>query len=129
MQYLDYLLKPIDYMYYRIAKIYFKRDGKSDITALLSVSLFPTLMLLSIVMIIIKKLYGPSFITEHKTILSVISITLQFILLFLFYVRYKKIKDTLIIRWEREKEPDKTIKGVLVVFALLLPFILLFVDL
>ena len=128
MKNLKFLLNPIDYMYYRIAKAYFKWDGKSAITALLSVSLFPVLLLLSLALVIIGHIYGRPYILEHKTILSIMTISLQFILLLVFYLRYKKIGETLKIRWAKEQEPHKTIKGVIVVFALLLPFIIIITD-
>ena len=128
MKFLHYLLNAIDYMYFRVAKVYFKSDGNSAITALLSISLFLTLIILSPVLVIISNTYGQDFIITHKVILSVIAVLLQFTFLFLVSYRYKKVGESLKIKWASEREPAKSIKGVLVVFALLMPFIIIIVD-
>lgn len=128
MKYIKYMLKAIDYMYFRIAKAYFKEDDKGASTALLGISLFQVLLVLSPVLVLIRNLCGASFIIANKTVLSVATITLQLVALCISYLRYKKIGESLNSKWANEKEPDKTIHGVLVVLALILPFALIILD-
>jgi hypothetical protein len=128
MKMLKYLLNAIDYMYFRIAKTYFKEDGKGASTALLGISLFLAALILAPILVIIGNLYGDFFILANKTVLSIVAISLQVVFLCISYFRYKKIGEILNSKWADEKEPDKTTHGVLVVIALLFPFILIVLD-
>lgn len=125
---MKYLLNAIDYMYFRIAKAYFKEDGKEASTALLGVSLFIVLFVLSPVLVIFRNLFGEAFIIENKYILAVATIIFQIVILGVSYLRYRKIGEKLILKWANEKEPGKTFHGVLVVLALLFPFVLMIID-
>jgi hypothetical protein len=65
MKMLKYLLNAIDYMYFRIAKTYFKEDGKGASTALLGISLFLAALILAPILVIIGNLYGDFFIKQY----------------------------------------------------------------
>jgi hypothetical protein len=125
MKRLNLLLTPFDYMYYRISKVYKKRDGEIDITALLGISLFLCLLIFVPTLIILQNNYGLDFLRYNKSTILTIFIPLQILLLIMVYIRYKKIDNKLVEKWKNEKEPNKSLKGLLVIIALLLPIIIL----
>jgi hypothetical protein len=122
MKYTKNLLNAIDYMFYRIEKVYFKKEGEGTFSACMVISLFFMFLILSPSLIILNK----EFIKANKTLLMILTIAIQLTFLFITYTRYNKIGDSLKSKWDNEKEPNKTNHGILIVFILLFPIILLF---
>jgi hypothetical protein len=127
MKLFDNVYKPIDYIYFRLTRVYFKWDGNGAITALLGTSLFQVLIVFSPILVIIKKMYGGSYLIAHKSIFTVLILVSQIVVLILLHLRYNRIAASLKSKWDNEKEPLKSINGVLVVLALLMPFIIIIV--
>jgi uncharacterized membrane protein YidH (DUF202 family) len=122
------LLNGIDYMFFRIERVYFKREGEGTFTATMIISLFLMLSILCPFLVFARNFYGTSFLQSNSTLLSILVITLQLIFLIITYIRYRKVGKSLNLKWGNEKEPDKTNHGILIVIVLLSPLILLFLD-
>lgn len=125
MKILNLLITPFDYMYYKISKVHKKSEGEIEITALLGISLFQCLLIFAPTLIILQNNYGLSFLRLNKSTILTIFIPIQILFLIMAYIRYSKINNKLVEKWKDEKEPNKSLKGLLVIIALLLPIIIL----
>jgi len=123
MKILNLIFNGLDYMFYRVAKTYYKWDRKSKITAYFSISLF--LSLLFIVTSI--AIMGKPFLQKHINEIKIIAICLQLLMLLLVYIRYKDKFEILNEKYRMESNNIRTFKGILVVLALIFPFILMII--
>ncbi|TPG32647.1 hypothetical protein EAH81_25525 [Flavobacterium pectinovorum] len=116
-----------DYTYYRIAKFYFKRDGLSAFTALLTVSLIYAFFLMDF-FFLGKDLF---FYTEKGNQVYLLEkIVLLSILFLIFLYNKKRYKGKYFLfreKWSKESNKEKQIKGVLVILFIVSPLLLLLV--
>lgn len=116
-----------DYTYYRIAKFYFKRDGLSAFTALLTVSLIYAFYLMAF-FFLGKDLF---FYTEKRSEVYLLEKIVLFSILFLIFLynkkRYKGKYFFFREKWSKESDKQKQIKGVLVILFIVSPLLLLLV--
>lgn len=119
-------MKVFDYIYYRIAKFYFKRDGSSAFRAISILSILQCLLFSELIFFIIR-IYVPISETEKYSKLSGnIGVAVALIFLLLNYLRYKGKYWQLSERWKNSDSPlIFKLKGLLVVLVILLPFIIL----
>ncbi len=116
----------MDYIFYRLARFFFKGDGKLAHRALIIVSTSELLILIGLAILVAR-----SFLTRDEIhsltpgpifplILYVLTIAFNF-----FYYRNKY--EIFERRWESSETPkQKYTRGVLVVVAVILPYLLLF---
>ena len=116
-----------DYIYYRMTKFYFKGDGNSGGTAIIGICMIQLLVLIDFILILSRIFFARSEIRNYIGITKWI-IAAIFILLFFYnsrkhnrnYDKYKKY-------WESETRKQKIFKGILVIFSLLFPWIIIIV--
>ena len=112
-------------MFYRMAVFFFKRDGSLAPRAVAFVSLSQTLLIISFLTIIIRQFYELHETAVYKGQVGKYGAALALILLVLNYWRYRRGYSKLSDRWSNnESLQQKRIRGVLVAFGVVLPFIL-----
>lgn len=122
------LLDAIDYMFFRLEKVYLKKEGEGTFSAIMIISVFLMLTILCPFLIIVRNLDMTAILKTNRTLILILILSVQLIFAFIFYLRYRKIGESLKLKWDNEKEPNKTNHGILIVFVLLSPLILLFLD-
>jgi len=116
-----------EYIFYRIAKFFYKRDGSTAIRAIGILSLIQ-LMLIVDFFLLIRVLFlhqadVQGFVKYGRTIGGVLAIVIVALNFFYFRDKYWRLSD----RW-RQKEADEPAlyrtRGWLVVLAIILPWVL-----
>ncbi len=112
-----------DYIYYRITKFYFKWDGRTGATAIVTISLIQILLLIDVGVILMRLFYDrdvtQTFIPTGKIVICVAFITFSA----LNYNRYNGSYNKYRFRWKDESESSKILKGFLVLLSIVLPFV------
>ena len=119
----------IDYIYYRISKLYYKYDGRSGIHAMLILSLTEGLLIIELFVLLSRFLFTTQQIQNSKFIGYLIVLISMLPFLIINYVKYVKPKwkyDLFDNRWENESKSKRVLKGFLIFISLLLPWLLLF---
>lgn len=119
--------KFFDYTFYRLAKKYFKTDGNSYFTALLTVSLIQFLYLLAVFAVVNKFLLGDlAYITKNRLI-NLLIFCMVFLPFYLFNKRkYKRKYFTFRERWKNETKKIKIRNGILMILFIISPLVSLF---
>lgn len=128
MKLLKLILCSLDYMFYRVAKAYLKRDGEIAITAYLTISLFLYGLIFSPILLIFINIFGRPFIHEKIDEMKGIMIIMALIVLGLTFLIYRNKFDKLDEIYKTEKEITKKLKGTLVVLVLLFPWLVLVIG-
>jgi hypothetical protein len=119
----------IDYIYYRICKLYFKYDGKKGIHASLIISLTQGMLLFDLMLFLEHFLFTPQQLRSSKIIEYVvvaISVVPAFVYNYINYLRSENKFNDLNNIWENESKSNKVIKGFFIFLFLLLPWIILY---
>ncbi|HEY0056437.1 MAG TPA: hypothetical protein VGB63_13870 [Pedobacter sp.] len=116
-----------DYIFYRVAKFFYKKDGIDAMRAFVILTVIQGLMLGAIMFSILRLKYDLSQTVEYKKLSGQIGMVIFVILLLCNYLRYKGKYWRFAERWKNiETEKQRKVRGVLVVLAILLPFFLVF---
>ncbi|HBF88766.1 MAG TPA: hypothetical protein DDX39_09005 [Bacteroidales bacterium] len=108
-------------MFYRVAKAYMKFDGKNAITAVISVTLFEIMSLMSLVLFFENILLNTA-LGEHATKIPIwILIPFAIGILIFNYLKFKNKYDEYDKKWGNEYKRIKRVKGVFVVILLVAP--------
>jgi hypothetical protein len=117
------IVRACDYMYYRIAKAYFKWDGKDGITAIFTISFFYCFLTCLPGILIARYFFGQSFLVQYGSIAKLSLIVLALVFLILNFMRYRGKFDILENIYKNEDSRSKTWKGIFVVLALVTPLL------
>jgi predicted Na+-dependent transporter len=113
-----------EYMYYRIAKVYLKKDGSEGITAIFGISLCQTLLLGDVIIFIVRLFLHRSETTQYTKLASTIGVILLILICILNFSKYRNKYDEYQMRWGNEKQFTRRLRGILVIIALILPLII-----
>lgn len=117
--------KFFDYHYYRVAKFYFKRDGVTAITALISVSSIQVWIILN-VLLFLEGLY-PSAVDNFKYS-RVIYFSVVIGVILYNKIRYKNKYLEYRNRWNDESKGRKKINGIIIILTILISWCLIFIN-
>ena len=116
-----------EYIFYRLAKFFYKRDGSTAIRAVGILSLIQILLLVDFFLFIrvlfLHQSDVQSYVKNGRTIGGVLAIIIMVLNFLYFKDRYWKLSD----RWRQRETDEPTLsktRGWLVVLALVLPWIL-----
>lgn len=117
----------IEYIFYRVAKFYYKRDGSSAFRAVAVLSVMQGMLIVDLFLLIRVLFLHQSDVQDYVKYSRIIGIALAILLIALNYLHFKDKYWKLSDRW-REKEKDnptlRKTRGWLVIFAIALPFLL-----
>jgi hypothetical protein len=114
-----------DYIYFRIAKFFFKRDGSDGVTAISIISLMQACIIVAIIVLILKltSLFEIAIISGKA--LGCFSAIIAVALMRVNFLFYKKKYHFLRSKWINESINKKRINGILVIFGILAPILFL----
>lgn len=114
-----------DYIYYRVNQFYFKWDGRNGITSVIAVSLIQCLSIANLFLIPERLLYTRQQISSDGNSKKIAYAAACVLLLLIAYNYYKyENKFNYFKRiWKDEPLKMRRIKGWLVLFCLVFPFI------
>lgn len=114
-----------DYIYYRLTKAYFKWDGRKGITSIIGVSMLQSMLIGDFVALILGFLYTKEQTAPYSKSLA-ISWAVVFVgFIFFNFYRYKNRYNEFKKRWSNESKTQTILNGILVVIALLLPWVII----
>ncbi|UXE67867.1 MAG: hypothetical protein KA713_04485 [Chryseotalea sp. WA131a] len=117
----------VEYIFYRVAKFYYKRDGSSAFRAVAVLSVMQGMLLVDLLLLIRVLFLHQSDVQGYVKYGRMIGVALAVLLIALNYFHFRGKYWKLSDRW-REKEKDnpalRKTRGWLVVFAIILPFLL-----
>ncbi|ESU24658.1 hypothetical protein FLJC2902T_31900 [Flavobacterium limnosediminis JC2902] len=116
-----------DYIFYRIAEVYFKWDENSASTAIIAVAMLQTLIISDITGFILQLFYKRAETMQFVKTAKIIGGSLFLLLCFLNYLRYKSAYNDLKTRWINEPIQRRKMLGKLTIIALIIPWIALIV--
>lgn len=120
-------MKMFDYIFYRVAKFFYQKDGIDAFKAICTVSLIQILLLGNITYLFLRIIFGISETSKHQNIGTLIGLIFGIVLLVYNYFRYKNRYWILAKNWNNSETPTKRkIRGFLVLLAILIPIIALF---
>ena len=116
-------MKYLDYVYYRVTKAYMKWDGETGITGIISVSLIVSMIVIDLYGVIHLFFFFDKYGNQYKDAGKPIGVVFMLLILFIFYIRYRKRYKELKRRWVNETKNQRLIRGILVILAILLPIL------
>ena len=118
-----------DYVFYRLAKFYYRWDRSSAITAIIGLSFVQNLYVGFKSMIIIKSYYSRIETSAYSKRYALIGSLLLIATIIANFIKYNKTYPAFRERWLDESRLKSLIKGVCVLFFILLPLLgMLFFD-
>jgi formate hydrogenlyase subunit 3/multisubunit Na+/H+ antiporter MnhD subunit len=112
-----------DYIFYRVARFYFKWDKRHGITAISAITMIQALIISDFIGFVGKLFFDRSVTQNYVVEAKFIGISLFLILLFFnykkYYGSYFKYKNY----WKEESRKEHFVKGVLVLLSLIVPWI------
>ena len=113
----------MNYIYFRLAKYFFKEDGTSAIRALLLLSTFQGLLIIEAVSVILNHFLTPYEIAHYEVISRISAVAFCILLLVLNMVKYRGKYFLFREKWRHEELKTKRIRGTFVMLAIILPWV------
>jgi hypothetical protein len=111
------------YFYYRIAKLFLKYPTDRGVRAIFLISLMQSLIVISAIEGSLPFFLGKTAIAGFLSQINWFIVFIVFGAFFLNFLNYQGKYSQFEQYWKNESQPTKTIKGLLIVFSLLIPFI------
>ncbi len=120
-------MQTMDYIFYRTAKFFYKKDGASAHRALILLSAFQSLVIIEVVSIIFFSFFSREEASRFTSISKFLGGTICVIVFFLnmwkYRGKYMQFRD----RWSNEEIIIKRQRGILLVVVLTIPWLVLVV--
>lgn len=115
-----------DYVYYRLNKFYYKWDGENGTTSSIGVSMLQSLLIINTIIVILKICISKQQLQHNGENLKFGYILLFIILNFYNYkFRYHNKYMQLQEYWKNETKEQRIKRGVCVIMALLIPWVMI----
>jgi hypothetical protein len=114
------MIKLFDYIFYIIAKFYYKWDGSSASTAIVALSLVQALLIGSVLSSIVKIYFARNETYKYSRGLGFFGVAIFAGLFFLNNSRYKNMYIPLKNKWLNEPPVQRFFKGISVLLLMLL---------
>ena len=114
-----------DYMYYRIYKFYYKWDKETGITAIVALSMFQSMSLNLIFIIVLKLFFSKWEIVPFSKLISWGGVILSLLLTIINQKYYSDKYEYLNSIWKNENRKIRKKRGWLVILLLATPIIIL----
>jgi hypothetical protein len=115
-----------DYIYYRLTKFYFKWDGSTGITAVIGVSMIQTLLLADVTIVMIRLIWEGADYKPYSKVIANSFVAILFLFIIINNWKYNGNYDKFCLLWKHESRNIKLVKGLLVIFSLILPWVPIF---
>jgi magnesium-transporting ATPase (P-type) len=112
-----------DYFYYRIMKLFLKYPTDRGVRAIFLISLMQSMIALSLIEGCLPFFLKKSEMAELLSQIIWLIVFIVFGLFFFNFLNYQGRYSEFDQHWQNESKAKKTIKGLLVIFSLLIPFV------
>ena len=116
-----------DYVYYRITHLYLRWYGKEGPMGAVIVTFVQTCIIACLVLFTARYFFSYSNTSEYSKIFGYGAMAFFVIMYTINFVRYQDRFESLDERWKGETEQQKTLRGLIMVISILIPFILLII--
>ena len=114
-------------MYIRMAKYFFKADGSSANRALILLSAFQGLIIIDLISAFVIFFFTREDTSGYTNIGKILAVAICIIIFYLNMLRYKDKYLHLRDKWVNEEKKVKQLRGVLIVLALIAPWLVLII--
>ena len=112
-----------DYFYYRIMKLFLKYPTDRGVRAIFLISLMQSMIVISLIEGCLPLFLGKSAIAEILSQIIWLIVFVVFGLFFFNFLNYQGRYNEFEHYWKNETQQKKTIKGLLIIISLLIPFV------
>lgn len=109
-----------DYIYYRLAKLYFKTDDKNSIAPIALITLTQIFICIDLFSLFFSGILSKAFNKPTLGLSKFLYVIMAFILLIYNYRRYKDKFNSFNERWNEESKRLKIIKGIMILMFITL---------
>jgi hypothetical protein len=120
-------MQAIDYIFYRTARFFYKKDGSSAHRALILLSAFQSLVIIEIVFVLVFSFYTREELSQFIIVAKYTGGAVYLVIFFLNMWKYKGKYLNFRDKWSNEGIKIKRQRGFLLVIALIIPWIVLIV--
>jgi hypothetical protein len=99
----------------------FYRDGAEGFTGIIYVTAVQSFIIIGLIFIPLKIFVGNSTTSHFVKEFKIIGVIIMLSVLAVNYYKYKNLFESLHNKWQSEKSSQKSLNGLLVVFALVVP--------
>ena len=128
MKVFNNILRFSDYVFYRVGKAYFRWDKKDVTTAMTAVSFMQMMLICDLILIPILLVYGPPVTRPYATQIAYGAVGVLAVIMIANWIRYHNKYDHYAAMWVAEEESVSLRNGVLVVFAIATPLVLMIIT-
>jgi ABC-type Fe3+ transport system permease subunit len=114
-----------DYFYYRITQFYFKWDKRNSTTAILAIAMFQGMMIYNLFLIILRSYYTRDQTKHYSKAIALVGVLIIICFAIYNYRKYFNKYSALKSRWKDETRSHRIFKGILVLFCLILPWVII----
>jgi len=112
-----------DYVYFIIAKTYFRWDGSTGITAVIIISMIQSCLIGDLLALIITQFFNRSELAPFSKQAGYFGVFIVFLCCFMNYRKYdgkyKELRDY----WSYETRSVRFVKGFLVIISIIIPWL------
>jgi H+/Cl- antiporter ClcA len=112
-----------EYIYYRITKLFFKRDGRRGFTGIAAISLSQGLIIITFIGLFLKVFTTIDFQAQHSKELGYLGAIIEACLLWLNNKKYDGNYHKYRFYWKDEGKKKYVVKGWLIILFFLLIFV------
>src|SRR5690554_6576933 len=117
-----------DYIYYRLNKFYYKWDGENGTTSAIGISMFQSMLIGNVITLLLKIILTMEQLkTNSRTLIFFIIIIFITLVIYNYFFRYKNKYLVIKERWKDETNKDKIQRGILVILALVSPWVFIII--
>jgi len=114
-----------DYIFYRVARFYYKWDNSNGITGIIAVTMVQALLILDLIIIISKFKYDRTITSQYAPSIKLAASIFFIVLLLLNFRKYYDKFHTYKKRWNGEEKNAFFNHGILVMLSLIIPWTIL----
>jgi len=115
-----------DYIYYRMVQAYSRWEKNNGNRAVVGVSMIQSLLIIDVLMFYLRYSYSTKSLSPYSKKIAWFSVAIFVVISIANEFVYKDKYESLRAKWESESSQERSIKGVLVVLSLVIPWIPLF---
>lgn len=115
-----------EYIYYRITKAYYKWDGDDGGTAIIGISMIQVVIILDFVLFLLRIFYDKSETSSLRNPLKWVFGILFVVAYFYNSRKHKNSYEKYKLYYSKETKKQKTLKGLLVIISMLLPWFIIY---
>jgi len=120
-------MQAMDYIFYRTARFFYKKDGSTAHRALILLSAFQSLVIIETVLVLVFSFYSREELSQFKIAAKYLGGFLYIVIFFLNMWKYRGKYMNFRDKWSNEVIKIKRLRGFLLVIVYIIPWIVFIV--